>query len=172
MSVLNPKQLVDEFKKSGEFDRLRRELFTQFQCSVRIQSLNCHSLTMSPHLSQDRITGFKSRVDDIAHQRLASDHKLIHMSHDTVVRELMGEIDRYPIVERAVAEAPLLSETSFVAAIRTSLQRILDEDRGRSTPSSTDPPNANSGGSHKAEQSPSRATRPLPNGDIANSHPR
>ncbi|KIM67836.1 hypothetical protein SCLCIDRAFT_46662, partial [Scleroderma citrinum Foug A] len=108
MSVLNPKQLVDEFKKSGEFDRLRRELFTQFQRS-------------------DRIAAFKSRVDDIARQRLASDHKLIQMPHDAVHRELMGEIDRYPIIERVVAEAPLLSETSFVSAIRASLQRILDE---------------------------------------------
>ncbi|KAF8897194.1 hypothetical protein BD779DRAFT_1489439 [Infundibulicybe gibba] len=30
-SISEPKQLVDEFKKSGEFDRLRRELLTQFE---------------------------------------------------------------------------------------------------------------------------------------------
>ncbi|KAI6122767.1 hypothetical protein EV401DRAFT_1858719, partial [Pisolithus croceorrhizus] len=96
------------FKKSGEFDRLRRELLSHFQ----------HS---------DRIIAFKSRIEDIARQRLASDPKLIHMPHDTIHRELMGEIDRYPIVERAVAEAPLLSEADFTANIHTSIQRILGE---------------------------------------------
>ncbi|KAN0097291.1 hypothetical protein V8E55_001737 [Tylopilus felleus] len=106
----SPDQLIDEFKKSGEFDRLRRELLTQFQ----------HS---------ERSVGFQSRVDDIARQRLASDPELIHQSQDVIYRELMGEIDRYPILERAVAEAPLLSETSFAETIRTSVQRILDENR-------------------------------------------
>ncbi|KAI6164992.1 hypothetical protein EDD17DRAFT_1473872, partial [Pisolithus thermaeus] len=101
-------EAYSRFKKSGEFDRLRRELLSQFQ----------HS---------DRIAAFKSRVEDIARQRLASDPKLIHMPHDTIHRELMGEIDRYPIVERAVAEAPLLSEADFIANIHTSIQRILGE---------------------------------------------
>jgi hypothetical protein len=32
-------------------------------------------------------------------------------------------------VERAVAEAPLLSDTSFAAAIHTSVRRILDESK-------------------------------------------
>ncbi|KAF9222062.1 hypothetical protein BS17DRAFT_736681 [Gyrodon lividus] len=111
MSISSPKQLVDEFKKSGEFDRLRRELLAQFQRS-------------------ERTVSFKSRVDDIARQRLASDQKLINMPYDVVYHELMGEIDRYPIVERAVAEAPLLSDTTFAAAIRTSVQRILDDSNG------------------------------------------
>lgn len=98
---------------------------------------------------------------------------------------------RYPIIERVVAEAPLLSETSFVSAIRASLQRILDElMRGRSTSGSapfvspppfsllmpdqgpTDPPNANSGGSCYEERSPSRAGGRLPNGDVADSDSR
>ncbi|KAF8450340.1 hypothetical protein L210DRAFT_3639472 [Boletus edulis BED1] len=98
------------FKKSGEFDRLRRELLTQFQRSERIASL-------------------QSRVDDIARQRLASDPNLMNQSQEAIYRELMGEIDRYPILERAVAEAPLLSETSFTETIRSSVQRILDENQ-------------------------------------------
>ncbi|KAI9574509.1 hypothetical protein HD554DRAFT_2011676, partial [Boletus coccyginus] len=101
------------FKKSGEFDRLRRELLTQFQHSERIAS-------------------FQSRVEDIARQRLASDPNLITQPRDAVHHELMGEIDRYPILERAVAEAPLLSEASFAETIRSSVQRILDESRAYS----------------------------------------
>ncbi|KAF8138665.1 hypothetical protein EV363DRAFT_1445483 [Boletus edulis] len=106
----NPEQLIDERVPSGEFDRLRRELLTQFQRSERIASL-------------------QSRVDDIARQRLASDPNLMNQSQEAIYRELMGEIDRYPILERAVAEAPLLSETSFTETIRSSVQRILDENQ-------------------------------------------
>lgn len=38
MTLSNPTQLVDAFKKSGEFDRLRRELLVQFQAGVRINT--------------------------------------------------------------------------------------------------------------------------------------
>lgn len=34
MPLVTPVALVEEFKKSGEFDRLRRELLTQFQSDV------------------------------------------------------------------------------------------------------------------------------------------
>lgn len=37
-----------------------------------------------------------------------------------------GFSDRYPILERAVAEAPLLSEPSFAETVRSLVQRILD----------------------------------------------
>ena len=35
MTISNPTQLVDAYKKSGEFDRLRRELLAEFQNGVR-----------------------------------------------------------------------------------------------------------------------------------------
>lgn len=44
----------------------------------------------------------------------------------------------YPIVERAVADAPLLSDPSFIAGIRASLERTMSAGRGEknnSTPS-------------------------------------
>ncbi|KAG1753730.1 uncharacterized protein EDB91DRAFT_1044084 [Suillus paluster] len=111
MTITNPAQLIDEFKKSGEFDRLRRELLSHFQRS-------------------DRTEAFKSRVDDIARQRLSSDPKLISMPNDAIQRELLGEIDRYPIVERAVADAPFLSDPAFIAGIRASLERTMSAGRG------------------------------------------
>lgn len=123
MTITNPTQLIDEFKKSGEFDRLRRDLLSHFQRS-------------------DRTDAFKSRVDDIARQRLSSDPKLISMPNDAVQRELLGEIDRYPIVERAVADAPLLSDPSFIAGIRASLERTMSAGRGEknnATPSQSTP---------------------------------
>lgn len=123
MTITNPTQLIDEFKKSGEFDRLRRDLLSHFQRS-------------------DRTEAFKSRVDDIARQRLSSDPKLISMPNDAIQRELLGEIDRYPIVERAVADAPLLSDPSFIAGIRASLERTMSTGRGEknnATPSQSTP---------------------------------
>ncbi|KAG1780319.1 hypothetical protein EV702DRAFT_1082087 [Suillus placidus] len=123
MTITNPTQLLDEFKKSGEFDRLRRDLLSHFQRS-------------------DRTEAFKSRVDDIARQRLSSDPKLISMPNDAIQRELLGEIDRYPIVERAVADAPLLSDPSFIAGIRASLERTMSAGRGEknnATPSQSTP---------------------------------
>lgn len=99
------------FKKSGEFDRLRRELLKQFQKS-------------------DGIDSFMARVEDIARQRINADQKLQYMPPEAVHRELMQEIDRYPLVERAVADARMLSDPGFSAGIHRSVTRILRQDRG------------------------------------------
>ncbi|OBZ71918.1 hypothetical protein A0H81_08280 [Grifola frondosa] len=110
MAILNPTQLVDEFKKSGEFDRLRRELLAQFR----------HS---------EGMPAFMSRIEDIARQKLDADPKLQYMSEPAVARELMQELDRYPVVERAVADVRILSDPAFASGIRASVQNILREDR-------------------------------------------
>lgn len=113
MPITNPAQLVDEFKKSGEFDRLRRELLTQFR-------------------NGDGMTTFMARVDDIARQKLTSDQRLHYMPEAAVNRELMQELDRYPIVERAVSDVRSLSDPTFAASIRESVNKILMEDRNKS----------------------------------------
>lgn len=38
---------------------------------------------------------------------------------------------RYPIVERAVADVRMFSDQSFMSGIRTSVQKILREDRAK-----------------------------------------
>ncbi|KAI0751312.1 hypothetical protein C8Q80DRAFT_1156583 [Daedaleopsis nitida] len=121
MSITNPQQLVEEFKKSGEFDRLRRELLKGFR--------------------QRGVAAFLARVEDIAKQKLASDPKLQYMPEANVSREIMQELDRYPIVERAVQEASLLSKSSMVGGIKDSMRKILQEDRrapGQTFPRKTD----------------------------------
>ncbi|KAF8735660.1 hypothetical protein AX14_001715 [Amanita brunnescens Koide BX004] len=111
---MDPAQLVQQFKKSGEFDRLRRLLLSQFQLS-------------------DGITTFHSKVEDIARQRLASDDKLQQLPPDIVHKELMQELDRYPIVERTAAEICTLSNASFAVEVRSSVQRILQASMPGST---------------------------------------
>ncbi|KAL6306774.1 hypothetical protein BKA93DRAFT_840524 [Sparassis latifolia] len=110
MAIINPTQLVDEFKKSGEFDRLRRELLSQFR-------------------NGEGIASFMARVEDITRQKLASDQKLQYMPDAAASRELMQELDRYPIVERAVADVAMLSDPVFATGIRDSVKKILSEDR-------------------------------------------
>ncbi|KDQ64894.1 hypothetical protein JAAARDRAFT_28547 [Jaapia argillacea MUCL 33604] len=112
MPIQNPTQLVDEFKKSGEFDRLRRQLLSQFQ-------------------KGDGVEAFMARVDDIARQKLNSDQRMQFMQPEAVHRELLQEMERYPLVERAVADLRVLSDPSFSANIRKSVRRLLRQDRGQ-----------------------------------------
>ncbi|KAF8913737.1 hypothetical protein CPB84DRAFT_1540 [Gymnopilus junonius] len=85
MPINNPTALVEEFKKSGEFDRLRRELLTQFQ-------------------QDPSFVAFRESVEDIARKRIANDHeRLQYLSSDVVLKELTQEVQRYPIVERAAS---------------------------------------------------------------------
>ncbi|RPD61971.1 hypothetical protein L226DRAFT_535348 [Lentinus tigrinus ALCF2SS1-7] len=118
MSITNPTQLVEEFKKSGEFDRLRRELLKEFRQS-------------------EGVAAFLARVDDIAKEKLASDPKLQYMPEANVSREIMQELDRYPIVERAVQDVRLLKDPSFVTGMKESMRNILLEDRKASGQATT-----------------------------------
>ncbi|KAI9001155.1 hypothetical protein BD414DRAFT_404640 [Trametes punicea] len=109
-NVTNPTQLVEEFKKSGEFDRLRRELLKEFR-------------------QGEGMAAFLVRVEDVAKQKLASDPKLQFMPEATVTREIMEELERYPIVERAVSEVPSLSNPNFATGVRKSIQKTLQDSR-------------------------------------------
>ncbi|KIM83939.1 hypothetical protein PILCRDRAFT_818969 [Piloderma croceum F 1598] len=75
MTISNPTQLVDAYKKSGEFDRLRRELLASFQ-------------------NGEGMSSFMNRVEDIARKKLDSDQRLQYMPPETVHRELQQELDR------------------------------------------------------------------------------
>ncbi|KAJ3514890.1 hypothetical protein NLJ89_g2110 [Agrocybe chaxingu] len=118
MPIDNPTALVEEFKKSGEFDRVRRELLAQFQ-------------------QDESYPALKERVEDIARQRLAKDQMMQYMPQETVYKELAQEVDRYPIVERAVADGRILSDPTFLANVESSLQKILRDDRGGKSSSAT-----------------------------------
>ncbi|KZV66299.1 hypothetical protein PENSPDRAFT_585490, partial [Peniophora sp. CONT] len=94
------------FKKSGEFDRLRKQLLAQFQNSVAMETLT-------------------ARVDDIAKRKLEEDERLTRKAPEDVHREVMQELDRYPILERALADLALPSDPVFTEDIRTHAKRIL-----------------------------------------------
>ncbi|KAI0758269.1 hypothetical protein BC629DRAFT_1127056 [Irpex lacteus] len=110
-TIQNPAQLVDEFKRSGEFDRLRRELLSEFR-------------------NAEEFASFMGRVEDITRRKLESDGKILTMSETSVYRELTQELNRYPLVGRTVAETPKLNDPAFAQTVRGTITRILREDRG------------------------------------------
>lgn len=110
MPIQNPTQLVDEFKKSGEFDRLRLQLLDEFR----------NGESLAPMIA---------RVEDIVRKKLHYDSKLLFGPEATAHRELLQELDRYPVVERAVTDLPSLTDSAFSTALRETLSRILREAR-------------------------------------------
>lgn len=110
---------------------------------------------------------FMARVEDIARQRLSSDMRLRYLGPDAVHAELMQEMDRFPLVQRAVAEVPALQRPEFRAAIQKSLRRLLrtgdEEDTSSEEDDSED---ESSEGEGDAEPS-SRAPSPVVNGITA-----
>jgi len=114
MSITNPAQLVAEYKKSGEFDRLRREILSDFQRSEAVRPL-------------------LSRVEDIAHQKLQADRKLGYLPQEAVHRELIAELDRYPVVERAVGEFRARADRLYPSEVRASLKSLLRDTQMRET---------------------------------------
>jgi len=69
-------------------------------------------------------------VDDIARARLDAEDKLHLKAADTLHRELLQELDRFPLVERAVADVPALADPEFAAGIRGHAENLLGRSRG------------------------------------------
>jgi hypothetical protein len=96
-------------------------------------------------------------VDDIARARLDAEDKLHLKAADTLHRELLQELDRcgavpslafpsparvssfkpsfpiynrFPLVERAVADVPALADPEFAAGIRRHAEDVLQRSRG------------------------------------------
>ncbi|KAJ7179460.1 hypothetical protein C8R46DRAFT_1028964 [Mycena filopes] len=91
-------------------------------------------------LSKSGFDAFKARIEEIARERLESG-QIAYVVPEMLHKELMHEVNRFPVVERFASEVPMLSEGAFRDGIRTSIQRILREDRGQpQNPSPTDLP--------------------------------
>ncbi|KAJ3936902.1 MAG: hypothetical protein NXY57DRAFT_59148 [Lentinula lateritia] len=114
MPASNPNQLVEEFKKSGEFDRLRRELFAEFQ-------------------KGDHISSFNKKTEDVVQQRFASMKSRSFISarfnknESNLRTELLQEIQRYPYVETTVNDMPIFSDKSFDDSLKESILRALKD---------------------------------------------
>lgn len=116
---------------------------------------------------KEGIGNFMARVEDIARQRLSSDMRLRYLGPDAVHAELMQEMDRFPLVQRAVAEVPALQRPEFRAAIQKSLRRLLrTEDEDDTSSEEDDSEDESSEGEGDAEPS-FHAPSPVVNGTTA-----
>ncbi|KAF7353088.1 hypothetical protein MVEN_01276800 [Mycena venus] len=122
MPISDPNDLVAEFKKSGEFDKLRRELLADCQRSSGFDA-------------------FKARIEEIARDRIESG-QTAYTAPELLHKELMQEINRFPVVDRFASDVPMLSDSVFKDGIHASFQRILREDRGQKDPPPARPEHA------------------------------
>ncbi|KAL1732795.1 hypothetical protein EV714DRAFT_270421 [Schizophyllum commune] len=117
--IQTPEDLVDAFKKSGEFDRMRRELLAEFRKS-------------------DGVANFRARVEDIAQTHLRRQKERRRPTDgdtDALQRNLMAEMDRFPVVDRAITEMRVFRDDSTVKMnVNNSLMRVLLKSRGEPIP--------------------------------------
>ncbi|KAF8603527.1 hypothetical protein BDV93DRAFT_523298 [Ceratobasidium sp. AG-I] len=112
MPFATPQQLVDEYKRSGAFDILRKKLLTEFQ------STKSHEK-------------FVERVDEIAGEKLKDDVHLAYKKRDKLHEETMIELERYPLWERAISDArvEILEKRRFFAPVDEDLDKLLQADK-------------------------------------------
>ncbi|KAF8709552.1 COMPASS (Complex proteins Set1p) component shg1, partial [Rhizoctonia solani] len=112
MPITTPQQLVDEYKRSGAFDLLRKKLLTEFQNTKSHEK-------------------FLERVDDIARDKLKDDVHLAYKKRDKLHEETMIELERYPLWERALndAKSEILERRPFYLAVDEDLSRILQTEK-------------------------------------------
>ncbi|KAJ7228991.1 hypothetical protein GGX14DRAFT_416230, partial [Mycena pura] len=136
MPIADPDQLITAFKGSGEFDKLRRELVGSAQRSSGFDA-------------------FKARITEIARERLESG-QMAYTAPEMLHKVARHELRSFTILERFAKEVPMISDSAFKDGIRTSLQRILLEDRRQNVP-----PPAPFGGS-EGHADPSQPSLPIP----------
>ncbi|EIN10382.1 hypothetical protein PUNSTDRAFT_51030 [Punctularia strigosozonata HHB-11173 SS5] len=76
MPIRTPSQLVEEYKRSGEYDRLRRKILEDFE-------------------NGSSAPAFLEKVEEIARKRVATDYRVKSMAPEMAHKELMQEIARY-----------------------------------------------------------------------------
>ena len=85
--------LHSRYKRSGAFDRLRREVLQAFQDSV---SEACDHLLLSLTLIKKNLRAdFIQRVEGIASSALLSDRNVSYRSKDDIHSNLTKELNRY-----------------------------------------------------------------------------
>ncbi|KAL0580184.1 hypothetical protein V5O48_001843 [Marasmius crinis-equi] len=110
------RDIVAEFKKSRERDQVRRDLLMQFQQS-------------------DRIQDFKEKIKEEIMQLLLKDEMVrcavtVGSSRDAN-KMLFDELQRFPTLERAVADHPMFSDEMLLGKIRDYIERSLEEKDGK-----------------------------------------
>lgn len=95
-------------KSSGEYDRLRKQIFTTFQNS-------------------DMRKVLLSRVDGVVTECLENDSDVLSRPPDATHATLMKELDTYPFVERQVLCVPIWREDEWIAGIERAIVNLIHD---------------------------------------------
>ncbi|KAF8503110.1 hypothetical protein BU17DRAFT_71813 [Hysterangium stoloniferum] len=74
-----------------------------------------------------------SRVENISKEKLSSDVRLEQKTRAAVHSEVMQELERYPIIERAVSEVAALNDEALLTSIEEYVRNILQGESNGST---------------------------------------
>ncbi|KIJ32359.1 hypothetical protein M422DRAFT_265858 [Sphaerobolus stellatus SS14] len=110
----NAKQLVDEFKKSGEFDRLRKQLLIHF-------------------MNSDEKDPLMSKAEAIVQEKLSTDVRLEHKRVDQVYSEVIQELERYPMIGDAITSTGVLKDEALLTSIEQYARNILNSESNHDT---------------------------------------
>lgn len=103
-----PEKLIELLKSSGEYDRLRKQIFTRFQNS-------------------DMRKVLLSRVDGVVTECLENDQHVLSKPPELLHAELMHELDTYPFVERQVLCVPIWREDDWIAHIEHAITNLIHD---------------------------------------------
>ncbi|KAH7105281.1 hypothetical protein BKA62DRAFT_754558 [Auriculariales sp. MPI-PUGE-AT-0066] len=103
---VSSQSLADEFKKSGEFDRIRHDVIARFNASPE----------------KERIM---NRVREIATQKLAGDPLSAHRSQEDTVKEIMLEVERCSLNDPALVQFTYLNSADLKDALYASLSQTM-----------------------------------------------
>ncbi|KAG8770709.1 hypothetical protein FRC16_006250, partial [Serendipita sp. 398] len=104
----HPEKLIELLKSSGEYDRLRKQIFARFQNS-------------------DMRKVLLSRVDGVVTECLEGDPKVLSKPPESLHGELMQELDTYPFVERQVLCVPIWREDDWIAHIERGITNLIHD---------------------------------------------
>jgi hypothetical protein len=121
-----PDKLMSLLKSSGEYDRLRKQIFTTFQNSVSTSYNLILIKTSYVHL-QDMRKVLLSRVDGVVSECLENDPGVLTRPPDATHAMLMKELDTYPFVERQVLCVPIWREDEWIAGIEHAILNLIHD---------------------------------------------
>ncbi|KAF8334980.1 uncharacterized protein EI90DRAFT_3120852 [Cantharellus anzutake] len=109
---LSAQQIVDEFRRSGKFDKLRKDAMDAF-------------------INSETNSVLMDEVDTIALEALAKMQFLApgKIGTENILSNIMNNLERFPHIDRAMDEASEnFEEADFISGIDDAIQRILQSD--------------------------------------------
>ncbi|KAG2013373.1 hypothetical protein CC2G_010292 [Coprinopsis cinerea AmutBmut pab1-1] len=106
---LNAEAIVADFKASGEFEKLKTEIHSQF-------------------MSDEFLGALRNQIQEIVKSRIQNDEMLTYMPQAHALDDLQQNINRDGVVDRFITEeylTKLFSEEAVSNRLRDSLENII-----------------------------------------------